>query len=42
MVSVGIGRDGVLSEAWHVFRDFTEIEISFIDRLLEMEPKLYQ
>lgn len=42
MVSIGIGRDGVLSEAWHVFRDFTEIELSFIDRLLKMEPKLYQ
>ena len=42
MLSIGIGQAGVLAEANKVFRDFTEIELSYIDRLLNMEPKLYQ
>ena len=42
MLSIGIGQAGVLSEANRVFRDFTEIELSYIDQLLEKEPKLYQ
>ena len=42
MLSIGIGQAGVLSEAHRVFRDFTEIELSYIDRLLNLEPKTYQ
>ena len=42
MLSIGIGQAGVLSEAYRVFRDFTEIELSYIDRLLKTEPKFYQ
>lgn len=39
MYSVGIGQAGVLSEARQVFGDFTEIELSTIDRLLDTEPQ---
>lgn len=42
MLSIGIGQAGVLSEAYQVFPDFKEIELSYIDRLLNMEPKLYK
>jgi beta-phosphoglucomutase len=42
MLSIGIGQAGVLSEANRVFRDFTEIKLSYIDQLLKKEPKLYQ
>ncbi|MCH4823683.1 beta-phosphoglucomutase [Gramella lutea] len=39
MLSVGIGAKDVLHEADHVFTDFTEIELNFIDKLLNTEKK---
>ncbi|MCX2718168.1 beta-phosphoglucomutase [Lentiprolixibacter aurantiacus] len=36
MISVGIGDPGVLSEAQHVFKDFTEIDIKFIKQLVHI------
>jgi beta-phosphoglucomutase len=39
MYSVGIGQDGVLSEADAVFPDFTEIRDSFLDELLQLDIK---
>ncbi|MCM4155619.1 beta-phosphoglucomutase [Gramella sp. AN32] len=35
MISIGIGDDSILSEADHNFKDFTEVEISFINNLLK-------
>lgn len=35
MQSIGIGDPAILVEADHVFRDFTEIELSFIEQLLQ-------
>ncbi len=35
MVSIGIGASNVLREADHNFNDFTEIEIAFLDKLIE-------
>ena len=37
MLSIGIGDPGVLVDANHVFRDFTEIDLSFIEQLLHNE-----
>lgn len=37
MTSVGIGEENVLGEADYVFRDFTEIDIKFIEKLLNNE-----
>ncbi|MFV8224499.1 beta-phosphoglucomutase [Christiangramia aquimixticola] len=37
MTSIGIGDKTVLGEADHVFKDFTEIEIEFIEKLLRKE-----
>ncbi|MNE79695.1 Beta-phosphoglucomutase [compost metagenome] len=34
MVSVGIGEETILHEADHIFKDFTQIETSFIDELI--------
>ncbi|MDX1314710.1 MAG: beta-phosphoglucomutase [Eudoraea sp.] len=36
MISIGIGDPGVLSEARHVFKDFTEIDIDFIKQLVHI------
>ena len=38
MVSIGIGDPEVLTEADRVFRDFTEIEVPFLEQLLREEP----
>lgn len=35
MVSIGIGDKKILKEADHVFADFTEIKVEFVDQLLE-------
>ncbi len=35
MISVGIGEADVLSDAHHNFKDFTEINLSFIDSLIQ-------
>ncbi len=35
MISVGIGEADVLSDANHNFKDFTEINLSFIDSLIQ-------
>jgi beta-phosphoglucomutase len=40
MLSIGIGEADVLSEADHVFGDFTEIEQAFIDRLLQPQKHI--
>ncbi|MCP9200953.1 beta-phosphoglucomutase [Gramella sp. GC03-9] len=37
MTSIGIGDKNVLQEADHVFADFTEIELEFIEQLLRKE-----
>ncbi|MGA8855329.1 MAG: beta-phosphoglucomutase [Christiangramia sp.] len=37
MTSIGIGEENVLNEADHVFTDFTEIDLKFIDKLLKKE-----
>ena len=37
MTSIGIGEKNVLDEADHIFKDFTEIEIEFIENLLRKE-----
>ncbi|APG59182.1 beta-phosphoglucomutase [Christiangramia salexigens] len=37
MTSIGIGDKNVLHEADHVFQDFSEIEIEFIEELLRKE-----
>ncbi len=37
MTSIGIGSASVLGEADHVFNDFTEIELEFIEKLLRNE-----
>lgn len=37
MTSIGIGARDVLSEADHIFADFTEIKIEFIENLLRNE-----
>lgn len=37
MTSIGIGDEKVLGEADHVFNDFTEIDIEFIEKLLRKE-----
>lgn len=42
MFSIGIGQAEVLAEAREVFADFTEIELRFIDRLLDTEPQTNQ
>ncbi|WP_445381141.1 beta-phosphoglucomutase [Robiginitalea sp. IMCC43444] len=39
MLSIGIGEAQVLSEADRVFRDFTEIDLDFIEQLTQMEHK---
>ncbi|MCM8568315.1 beta-phosphoglucomutase [Gramella jeungdoensis] len=39
MTSIGIGDKKVLQEADHVFADFTEIEIDFIEKLLRNKEK---
>ncbi len=39
MYSIGIGDGEVLTHADRVFRDFTEIDLSYIDQLLRKEPK---
>lgn len=39
MLSIGIGDKNILNEADHVFTDFTEIEIDFIEKLLRKEEK---
>ncbi|WP_445384011.1 beta-phosphoglucomutase [Robiginitalea sp. IMCC44478] len=39
MLSIGIGEAEVLSEADRVFRDFTEIDLDFIEQLTQMEHK---
>ncbi|MCG9973108.1 beta-phosphoglucomutase [Gramella sp. YB25] len=39
MTSIGIGEKNVLNEADHVFADFTEIDIDFIEKLLRKEGK---
>lgn len=39
MLSIGIGEADVLSEADRVFRDFTEIDLAFIEELTQMEHK---
>lgn len=36
MISIGIGDPEVLSEARHIFRDFTEIDIDFIKQLVHI------
>ncbi|MCE2613244.1 beta-phosphoglucomutase [Flavobacteriaceae bacterium D16] len=36
MLSVGIGDPRVLSEAHHIFKDFTEIDIDFIKQLVHI------
>ncbi len=35
MISIGIGEADVLSDAHHNFKDFTEINLSFIDSLIQ-------
>jgi len=37
MTSIGIGDEKILGEANHVFNDFTEIEIEFLEKLLRKE-----
>lgn len=37
MTSIGIGDEKVLQEADHIFNDFTEISIEFIENLLRKE-----
>lgn len=37
MTSIGIGEKNVLGEADHVFKDFTEIDIEFIEKLLRKD-----
>ncbi|MDM9631418.1 beta-phosphoglucomutase [Robiginitalea aurantiaca] len=39
MYSLGIGETEVLSEADTVFRDFTEMQASFLDEVLQLERK---
>lgn len=39
MISIGIGEQKVLGEADHVFPDFKEIELEFIDELLRIKKK---
>ena len=39
MTSVGIGEKEVLNEADYIFADFTEIELNFIEKLLNKEKK---
>lgn len=39
MISIGIGQKEVLGEADHVFEDFTQIELEFIDELLRKKKK---
>ena len=34
MVSVGIGEETILHEADYIFKDFTQIETSFIEKLI--------
>jgi beta-phosphoglucomutase len=34
MVSVGIGEETILHEADYIFKDFTQIETSFIEELI--------
>jgi len=41
MLSIGIGKKEILSEANYVFSDFTEISIEFIDKLFKDESRLY-
>ena len=40
MFSIGIGEADVLGEADCVYRDFTEIELAFIDRLLQPQSHI--
>ncbi len=40
MTSIGIGKKEVLHEADHVFNDFTEISIDFLNDLLKNELKI--
>jgi beta-phosphoglucomutase len=35
MLSIGIGEASVLFEAKHIFKDFTQIDLSFIDNLIQ-------
>jgi len=35
MISIGIGEKNILNEADYIFKDFTEISISFIQELIE-------
>ncbi|MDX1544346.1 MAG: beta-phosphoglucomutase [Christiangramia sp.] len=39
MLSIGIGDKNILNEADHVFTNFTEIEIDFIEKLLRNKEK---
>jgi len=40
MISIGIGSKEVLHEADYIFDDFTEIDIDFLDQLIEKEEKV--
>jgi len=42
MISVGIGKQSILKEADFVFKDFTEISIEFLNKLMNVEKKLIQ
>ena len=42
MLSIGIGKKNILSEADYVFSDFTEISTNFIDELIKNESRLYK
>jgi len=40
MISIGIGNKSILNEADFVFKDFTEISIEFLDKLINVEKKV--
>ena len=42
MTSIGIGKKSVLHEADHVFKDFTEISMNFMDELIKDESRLHK
>jgi beta-phosphoglucomutase len=42
MISIGIGEESILNEADFVFKDFTEINTEFLDKLINVEKKLIQ
>ena len=39
MISVGIGEASILNEADYVFKDFSEISIEFLTKLINEEMK---